>query len=172
MAKSKRAYLREELSKRFIPYLRSKGFERAEESAKADGRSTFPFGTLMRKHGTTLDIIEIQFDKYSRPKFMINFRKDPPEILKEGRSKSRSLKWSEAEAFRLHPRPNSAAWFTMRTVFGLRSSESCSKEIVDHLMNLLPEIESWFNDGNMGKHLRRCPYVVFSRCDHQDGSTS
>src|SRR5712692_10449092 len=120
VAKSNRAFLREELSRRFIPYLRSRGFERAKDSAKADGRSTFPFGTFMRTHGTASDIIEIQFDKYSRPKFIINFRKDPPELIRFG-----TVNCMSAEAFRLHPRPKSSGWFSMRTFFGLRSPETC-----------------------------------------------
>jgi len=172
VAKSKRAVLRDELSKRFMPYLRSRGFELSKELAKSNGRSGFPFGTLIRKHETASDIIEIQFDKYSKPKFVINFRKDPPALLKEVRSESGSLKWAEAEAFRLHPRPNSARWFTMRTFFGLRSPESCSKEVVDHLMDLFSEVESWFDNGDMGKHLRRCPYVVISHRNLQEDSSS
>jgi hypothetical protein len=62
VAKSKRAILREELSKRFIPYLRSRGFDLAKDSAKPDGRSTFPFVTIIRKRGTGSFINEIQFD--------------------------------------------------------------------------------------------------------------
>ena len=172
MPKSKRTFLREELSNRFIPYLRSIGFERPEHSVKADGRSAFPFGSLVRKHGTAQDIIEIQFDKYSKPKFIINFRRDPPEFAKERRSKSGSHKWAEAEAFRLHPRPKSTGWFTMRTFFGLRSPETSAKEVVDQLMNVFPEVESWFNDREMGQHLRFCPYVIISQCNRQDGSAS
>jgi len=59
------------------------GFERPEHSVKADGRSAFPFGSLVRKHGTAQDIIEIQFDKYSKPKFIINFRKTHLTSLKK-----------------------------------------------------------------------------------------
>ena len=156
MAKSKRAFLREELSKRFIPYLRSKGFERAKDSAKADGRSAFPFGAFIQTHGTASDIIEIQFDKYSRPKFTINFQKDPPEFIRFG---TVNCKW--AEAFTLHPRPKSSGWFSMRTFFGLRSPETCAKEVVDRLMNLFPEVESWFKDRTMEEHLQLCAYPVF-----------
>src|SRR5260370_20805565 len=100
VAKSKRDFLREELSKRFIPYLRSRGFERAKDSAKADGRSTFPFGTFIRTDGTLSDIIAIQFDKYSRPKFIVNFQKDPPEIIR-----FRTVNHNWAAPFTLHPLP-------------------------------------------------------------------
>src|SRR5258708_37427047 len=114
VAKSKRAFLREELSKRFIPYLRSRGFERAKDSAKADGRSTFPFGTFIRTDGTVSDIIAIQFDKYSRPKFIVNFQKNPPEIIRFV-----TLNHNSGQAFRLHPRPKSSRWLSLRTFFGL-----------------------------------------------------
>src|SRR5258708_12159540 len=155
VAKSKRAFLREELSQRFIPYLRSRGFEGAKDSAKADGRSTFPFGTFMRTHGTASDIIEIQFDKYSRPKFIINFRKDPPELIRFG-----TVNCMSAEAFRLHPRPKSSGWFTMRTFFGLRSPETCAKEVVDRLMNLFPDVETLFKDRTLETPLHLCPHPL------------
>jgi hypothetical protein len=163
VAKSKRAFLREELSKRFMPYLRSRGFERTE--AKADGRSTFPFGTLIRKLDTASDIIEIQFDKYSRPRFIINFRKDPPEFI-EVRTVNGNLKC--VETYRLHPRPKSAGWFTIRTLFGLRSSETCAKEAVDQLMNLFPEVENWFKDRALGEHLRLCPHPLLPGTRNED----
>lgn len=145
MAKSNRAFLREQLSKRFIPHLQSRGFAQAKDSAKGNGRSSFPFGTFIREHGAGSDIIEIQFDKHSRPKFIINFSLRSESDL--------------VQSFRLHPRPKSAAWFTMRTFFGLRSAETCARQVVDQLMNLFPEVESWFTDRVVGKHLRRLyPY--------------
>ena len=145
MANSNRAFLRQELSQRFIPHLQSKGFAVAKDAAKGNGRSSFPFGTFIREHGADADVIKIQFDKYSRPKFILNFS------LRSGNDL--------VESFRLHPRPKSSAWFTMRTFFGLRSAETCARQVVDQLMNLFPEVESWFKDRVVGKHLRRLyPY--------------
>ena len=112
MDKSNRAFLREELSRRFIPYLRSIGFEQ-EDLAQMDGRSTSPFGTFVRRHGATSDVIRIQFDKYLRPKFTINFGKDPPDVI-SGNFRSRSsgtehgcaaVNLQLVQLFRLHPRP-------------------------------------------------------------------
>jgi hypothetical protein len=163
--KSNRTVLREELSKRFIPYLWSIGFERAKDSAKADGRSAFPFGTLIRMHGTASDIIEIQFDKYSKPKFIINFRKDPPRIVKGGHLRSVPDRVRLVEHFRLHPRPKSPSWFTMRTFLGL--PEICAQNVVDRLMNLFPEVESWFKDGTMEEHVRMIPVPLLQdKRDH------
>jgi len=169
VAKSKRAFLRDELSRRFIPYLRSSGFEEDQHISKANGRSTFPFGALTRKHGTVSDIIKIQFDKYKRPKFIINFRKDPPELLKERPFASGTGTVKETEAFRLHPRPRSSGWFTMRTFFGLRSPEASAKKVVDRLVSVFPEVESWFKDGTVGEHLRAIPYLVFKETGSQRG---
>jgi len=130
----------EELSKRFIPYLQSKGFARAEDASR-DGRSSFPFGTFIRQHGVGSDIVKVQLDKYSRPKFIINFSHKSENDL--------------VESFRLHPTPKSAGWFTMRTFFGLRPSERSSRMVVDQLMNVFAEVESWFQDRTIGKHFRR-----------------
>jgi hypothetical protein len=123
MDKSDRAYLREELSKRFIPHLQSLDFEPAKNPVKGDGRSIHPFGTFVRRRDTTSDVIEIQFDKRSKPSFVINFRRDPPTLIKGeqfvGAGNARLPKLTEfgaerlrwAESFRLTPRPKSASWF-------------------------------------------------------------
>lgn len=178
--KSNRAYLREELSKRFLPYLQSLGFEPAQDSAQMDGRSIFPFGTFVRKHGNTSDVVEIQFDKYLRPRFIINFRKRPPAIIPDGqpigRRNARLPKLTEygaekfrwAESFRLTPRPESARWFAMRTFFGLRSPETSSKEVVDRLMNLFSQVENWFKDGTVGEHIEALPILVPVPPERQD----
>ena len=170
--KSNRAFLREELSRRFVPYLQSLGFEPDQDLAKADGRSIFPFGMFVRKHGSMSDVVEIQFDKYLRPRFIINFRKEPPELIKEGQGigprNARMPKLTEfgaerfrwAESFRLTPRPQSARWFTMRTFFGLRSPKTSSKEVVDRLMNLFPQVEAWFKDGILDEHLQALGILV------------
>jgi len=172
MDKSNRAHLREELSRRFIPYLQSRGFTQDEDSAKADGRSIFPFGTYARKNGTASDIIQIQFDKNLRPRFIINFRREPPQLIPEGEGigprkaqlpkltdfGSERFRW--AESFRLTPRPQSARWFTMRTFFGLRSPKRCSKKVVDRLMTLFPQVEAWFRDGTVGEYVQELPILV------------
>ena len=180
MDKSNRGYLREELSNRFIPYLQSLGFEPDENSTKADGRSIYPFGVLVRSHGTKSDVVEIQFDKYQRPKFIINFRRRPPKLLAEGQGSgprnTRLPKLTEfgaarfrwAEAFRLTPRPQSARWFTMRTFFGLRSPKTCSGEVVDRIMNLFPQVEAWFKDGTVGDHIQPLEILVPMRPEGQD----
>lgn len=152
MAKSRRGILREELSSRFIPYLQSIGFESTDDSLRRDSRRIFPFGTLVRRHGTTADVIKIQFDKYSRPRFIVNFRREPTEIVHVRHIKSREV--ASSESFRLHPKPNSAGWFTMRTFLGLHTVEACAERVVDQLMSLVPEIERWFNEETVGKHMR------------------
>jgi hypothetical protein len=172
MDKSNRAYLREELSKRVIPYLQSLDFEPAKNPVKADARSIHPFGTFVRRRESASDIIEIQFDQHSRPSFIINFRRDSPELIKEGQfvgaRNARLPKLTEfgaerfrwAESFRLTPRPKPASWFTMRTFFGFRSPKICSKEVVDRLMNLFPQVEAWFKDGKIGEHVQALPILV------------
>jgi hypothetical protein len=167
--RSKRAILREELSERFIPYLRSRGFEQGGDASGADARSTSPFGMFERNHGTVTDIISIQFDKYRRAKFIVNFRKDPPEIVKF-RSAKDNLGF--VQLGRLHSRPRSARWFTMRTFLGFRSPEKCAKAIVDRLMILFPEVESWFKDGTMGDHIRLIPIPMLRAArDQAEGET-
>jgi hypothetical protein len=158
--KLNRGYIREELSKRFIPYLRSIGFEQAREPANVDGRSTQPFGIFVRRNETVSDIIDIQFDKYSKPRFTINFRKDPSEPIDKNLFGLSRANCNFIAIYRLHPRPNSAGWFTMRTFLGLRTPETGARKIVDRLMSVFPEVEGWLANGTMGKHLRMIPMPV------------
>jgi hypothetical protein len=121
-------------------------------------------------HGSTSDIIEIQLDKCSKPKFTINFRKDPPQIVKGKHLRSAPDGVTLVEHFRLHPRPKSPSWFTMRTFLGLRPAEICAQNVVDRLMNLFPEVESWFKDGTMEEHVRMIPVPLLE--DKQDHGAS
>lgn len=102
------------------------------------------------------ETIEIQFDKYSRPKFIVNFQLDPPSLLPKerpwpeyNRPDNGRLRW--AEAFRLHPQPNSIRWFGTWSVFGWRSAEDCARKTVDRLMELFPEVEAWFKGQAVGR---------------------
>lgn len=155
--KPDRNHLREEISTRFIPYLRSIGFDQEIKSTNADGRTSHPFGIFVRRKEAVSHIIDIQFDKYLRPKFTINFRKDPSEPIEKDRLGLGKAKCDFIASYRLHSRPNSASWFRMRTFFGLRRRERAAREVVDRLMSVFPEVESWLADGTMGKHIRMIP---------------
>jgi hypothetical protein len=48
----------------------------------------------------------------------------------------------------------------MRTFFGLRSPKTSSKEVVDRLMNLFPQVEAWFKDGILDEHLQALGILV------------
>lgn len=122
-----------------------------------NGRSNAPFGSFVRRREAVLEIVDIQFDKYGRPKFTINLRADPSEHIDKDRFGLARTKCDFVAIYRLNPRPKSAGWFTMRTFFGLRSPRMCAKKIVDQLMSLVPEIEGWLKDRTMGQHLRMIP---------------
>jgi hypothetical protein len=47
-----------------------------------------------------------------------------------------------------------------RTFFGLRSAKTCSKEVVDRLMNLFPQVEAWFKDRTVGEHVEALPILI------------
>jgi len=48
----------------------------------------------------------------------------------------------------------------MRTFFGFRSPKICSKEVIHRLMNLFPQVEAWFKDGNIGEHVQALPMLL------------
>jgi hypothetical protein len=98
-----------------------------------------------------------------RPKFTINFRKDPPDIVptdfglrssekEQGGSRERGT----GSTFQVAS-PAEILWLvTMRTLFGLRPSKKCAQEVVSHLMSLFPEVERWL-EGTIGEHVRMIP---------------
>lgn len=167
--KSNRAYLREELSKRFIPYLHSIGFELAKEAAAIEPRSSHPFGSFVRRREAVTEIIDVQFDKYLRPRFTVNLRVDPSEHIDKERLGLTRTKCEFVAIYRLNPRPTSAGWFTLRTFLGLRSPEVSAKKVVDRLMSLTPEIEGWLKDGTLGQHLTMIPGPVIQETQDEAG---
>lgn len=80
--KSLRSMLAREVQQRLTEVFLEKGFSpvplRVEE-ANAEMKTAFPLGRLKRQRGSKLDVVEFQFDKYRRPRFVINFGVVPEE---------------------------------------------------------------------------------------------
>lgn len=149
--------LRRELKRRFLPLLTNAGFELDESNAPQLLR-------LRRIDTKEAQILEIQWDKYGRPRFVLNFARCPSSgvQLRErhfavdaavfaGRMKSGG---------RLQPRRGAGArsWFRQDKplIARLFSREKLYSvdAIVDEALRLYPQIEAYWRDGQIGPHLR------------------
>jgi hypothetical protein len=119
-------------------------------------KKAFPLGRLKRKRANQLDVIEFQFDKYGKPKFVINFG-----IVPEG---GVNLPWGDfldqdaadvsslSDAYRLYSSTFRARWFEL----GLLSSkdEQGIIGLVDKAIMLSNEVDDWFESKTIGAHMR------------------
>lgn len=127
------------------------------DEAKSELKIAFPLGRLKRARGHNLDVIEFQFDKYRKPKFVINFGVVPPGGV--------TLPWGDhldqnaadvsalPEAYRLYSSSLKARWFEL----GLFSSknEQAITSLVDNAIMLCDEINTWFECQTVGKHMKK-----------------
>jgi hypothetical protein len=152
--------LRRELKRTWIPLLESKGFVVDQTAAPM-------FMRFRRADGDTVHLLEIQWEKYGRPRFAINFGTCPSEGLQIGGERFPVEKvyvgWLE-EHGRLQPRRGrntpglfSQGWFSqepslLQRWFGKEKSRTPEK-VVQRLMSLLPEIEDYWASRAVGAHL-------------------
>jgi hypothetical protein len=131
--------LRRELRKRFIPLATSKGFALSEANA--------PFSWEFRRVvGGDEQSFDIQWEKYGRPRFVVNFS-------------------SRGRCGRLQPGSGTgtSSWFrqdpTILDRLLLRAALRAPAEVVDELIALFSELEQFFSEGLVGKHVRLFPWA-------------
>ena len=147
MAKGPRGDLIDALRDQLVPVLERKGFEarpfpKAQEKDAAQLRAAFPFGSMKRRRGGRLDLVEIQLHTPPSPKFVINFGTVPAEgvTVPWGHfSQDETIVSALPDGFRLHSRRflKAFAWFSA----------------VDQAVALFPEIDAWFETGAIGPHI-------------------
>jgi len=154
---SPRSLLKAALGDGLVPYFEGLGFARVALGAEKSGlRPAFPLGILKRRRGASLDVVEIQLDKYNRPRFTINFGTVPDGGV--------TLPWGEhiaqdeagvsslTVAFRLHDSTRRPRWFQMP--FWLPKSPAQLRKLAQRARGIAPEIEAWFQHGTVSAHMR------------------
>jgi hypothetical protein len=141
--------LKRAIAKDFADYLIWLGFRPEKEN-----RGILPF----RRSGSERDdLVEVQFDKYNRPKFVINFGVAPSHGIID--AYGRFLPTAKVQVAhlvhngRLHRWPYSVAWFRPNTFMGLRSPESSVKRELAHLIHVFQQVEHWFKTGKSGPNI-------------------
>src|SRR5262249_12660010 len=147
--------LREALKARFYPYAESRGFVRAKTSHPH-------FTTFRRVDGDTVRVFDVQWDKYSRPMFVLNFGEGPKEGVTlwgthTGGAELDPLDCAEGGRLQRKKGPSLACWFQLNKplVEALRTMERhyTPEVVVNHLLDVFPELEEWWERRAIGPHL-------------------
>lgn len=133
--------LRETVKQRFYPFAENRGFERVKS-----GNSLFT--TFRKSEGDITYEFEIQWDKYHRPCFVLNFG------LPEGANVPARTKQGRLQRKRGGPL---SCWFNLRKpwleILRTGRLRYTPDEVVDHLISCFPEIEAWWSNGTEGPHV-------------------
>lgn len=121
------------------------------------------FITFRRTIGESLHVFDVQWDKYGRPRFVVNFGTCPAGGLhvsgKDIPADQVLAGWAPQRG-RLQPcaGASSANWFRQdkslvaRLFFGVAPHPA--SEVVAQLTQLFPELEAYWSAGTIGKHLQ------------------
>jgi len=147
--------LRRELKKRFYPLVAAHGFH--------IDKSAGPFGVDFRRMTADgIDVFDLQWDKYGRPRFVVNFGLCPAtgayhfgeHVLPE-----KVLAYMGSPSGRLGPGKGAGnhSWFRQDRAFFrrvvLRQQPRPAAEVVDELLGVFPELLAWFRDQRPGPHM-------------------
>jgi hypothetical protein len=132
--------LREEVKRVFVALLLSRGFVR-------DGKDSRLFWTFRRAEAGANRVISVQWEKYDRPRFVVNFsaNADTATLLGHGR---------------LQPRPGALTWSWFRqdkpllTRLFSTAKTYPAAEVVAEVVRLFPQIEEYWLSGTVGPQLR------------------
>ena len=138
--------LREAVKQHFYPFAESKGFDRA--------KSSHPHFTTFRRIGPDIvHVFDVQWDKYGRPKFVINFAE-----AESGPSPD-AIETQDCKVLRrLQPNKRSPRWWRLRKPWSeiLRTGRLryTPKEVVDQVIATFSEAEAWWSEKIEGPHVR------------------
>jgi hypothetical protein len=133
--------LREAVKDSFYPFAERAGFERL-----AGGSPLFT--NFRRRSGDLVDVFDIQWDKYSRPSFVINFGQCPPQDEKDCHKPCRLQRKRSGHL---------SSWFGLRKPFleALQTGRLnyTPQEVVSQLIAWFPEVEAWWATRAEGEHV-------------------
>jgi hypothetical protein len=135
---------------RFSEFVHRLSFE-----SEPGGALQFPF---RRRNPQKHDLIDVQFDKYHRPRFILNFGQVGLDGLID--AYGRYIKVDDVRIYhlveggRLNARPRLVLehWFGVGPP-AVRPVESAADLEIEKLIRLFPQVERWFTTGRIGWNL-------------------
>jgi hypothetical protein len=154
--------LRREIKRVFMPLAEARGF-------KTITRNSPFFLEFRRRKGDEINIFDIQWEKYGKPRFVVNFGNCPVEGLtihgKHYPPDEVISGWTPQRG-RLQPGKGSGtgSWFRQDKPFIKRilSRDKLypAKDVVAQLAALFMELENWWETGKTGPHMRIFPEIA------------
>lgn len=137
---SKAKPLNDELKKRFYPLVLSKGFEKQKSSDPH-------FIEFRRQTAVGDDVFDVQWDKYWRPYFVLNFNKQGVD----------DPRWRHGGRLQRKRGGSMSCWFSIRKpllnrLFTLRWHYK-PQDVVGELIDAFEELEQWWKNGHIGPHI-------------------
>ena len=149
--------LRRALKASFFPHAIERGFA-------VDERRQPVSTTFRRRVGAVVQIFEVQWDKYGRPRFAVHFGTCPAEGLRVGENvftPEETLPGWCADVGTLEPHGRKGGWFRQDATWWHRligrPALRDPARVVDELLTAFRELEVYWESGKAGRHIRRWP---------------
>ena len=149
--------LRRALKTRFFPYARDRGFAVDERRQ--------PVSTIFRRRvGQSVHIVEVQWEKYGRPRFAVHFGTCPADGLSVRGTvhpADETLPTWCPDAGSLQPRRGGSlrSWFrqdaTLLQRLRGRPALRDPTRVAEEVVALFPELERYWETGQVGRHMRQ-----------------
>jgi hypothetical protein len=143
-----RKRLREELSTRFVPLLRQRGFEGPERLAGNAVSHDF-----RRRTATGVQVLSIQFEKYQRPRCVLNLWVAPPEGIEEALRRGGTVVQARVQP---RPGPSTRHWFRADRPLWHRllgNTSTLEREAASEVVALLGEIDRFWQSQAPSPHV-------------------
>jgi hypothetical protein len=157
--------LRRSIKARFLPFMLEKGF-------KVDLRDMPTFMGFRKITNDRVYVCDIQWEKYGRPRFVLNFGSCGPHgVICHGNEIDphdvTASSVSSAGRLTARPGPQLSCWFRQdRTLLRRVISWSALRnpdEVVAELITRFGEVEEYWSRGLVGRHLRIQPDCKWSK---------
>jgi len=135
--------LRDAVKRRFHPFAESRGFTRM--------RASNYFTPFRRVRGGQLDVFDVQWDKYWRPRFILNFGRG------DAKSPDDEARFERVGRLQRRQGGGYGCWFQLRRpwpkVLTTARWSYTPDEVVDELIAAFAELEGWWSDNIEGPHV-------------------
>lgn len=155
--KRKKSYLRAAVKDLLIPYIESRGFQSDKRGAYQPDTYAHLFKRFCRPAGTSLQLLNIQHEKYGRPKFVLNFGSVPPDgVMYYGYhypQDKTSLAALPVWARLCERRIWGLRWFGYPLIKIPWLRNPSPEDIVQRAIAAFPQVEAWLVDGTKGPNV-------------------
>jgi hypothetical protein len=155
--KSKAQELRSAVEQLLVPYVTSRGFEADTREIYKPDPHRHLFKRFLRKNGDKLELLDIQFEKHGRPKFVLNFGVVPPEgvhyyghlYTQQNAGVAALPVWGRL----CMRRPWGLRWFGFPFVKVPLLRNPSADEVAREAIQTFSQVELWFRDKTRGPNV-------------------